>query len=295
VASELTKRVAVAAIGIPFALIVLYVGGWIMAAVLAAIAAAAAGELYRIARQRGIEPFIMIGCALAALPVLSTVLARHDPGTAMMWSWLIFLAATPVVASVALFGRGVTRAPLTAMSVTIFGAFFTGGTLACAMFLRMMPVASEAPHAQRWVGPAFVLFPLALTWISDTAAFFGGRAFGRRKLMPSVSPGKTVAGAVAGVVGTVAAGTVYAHFVFRGWLGVPVSAAAGALAGLIVSPVAQVGDLVESLLKREAGVKDSGALLPGHGGVLDRFDSLFFTIPVTYWLLATLLGTGVVS
>src|SRR5687767_14854801 len=265
-----------------------------MAIVLAAIAAAAAGELYRLARQRGVEPFILFGCALAALLVLSTVLAP-DTSTAVGWSWVIILAAVLVAGTAALFRRGVGSAPLTVMSVTVCGALFTGGTLAYAMFLRMMEVASEAPQAQRWVGPAFVLFPLALTWISDTAAFFGGRAFGRRKLMPSVSPGKTVAGAVAGVLGTVVAGAVYAHFVFRGWLGVPVSAPAGALAGLIVSPVAQVGDLVESLLKREAGVKDSGGLLPGHGGVLDRFDSLFFTIPVTYWLLSALLGRGVVS
>lgn len=292
-ASELTKRVAVAAIGIPLAIVVLYMGGWIMAVVLAAIAAAAAAELYRIARRHGVEPFFVVGCVLAALPVLSTVLAP-DPRAAAAWSWMIVLATSLYVATVALFRRGVADAPLAAMSVTVFGALFTGGTLACAMFLRTLTVPSTAPDVHRWVGPAFVLFPLALTWMNDTAAFFGGRAFGRRKLMPSVSPGKTVAGAVAGVVGTVAAGAVYAHFVFRGWLGVPVSAAAGALAGLIVSPVAQLGDLVESLVKREAGVKDSGGLLPGHGGVLDRFDSLFFTIPVTYWLLAALLGGGVV-
>jgi phosphatidate cytidylyltransferase len=293
VPSELTKRVAVAAIGIPLALVVLYVGGWVMAVVLAAIAAAASAELYRLARQRAIEPFVLVGCVLAALPVLFTVLAP-EPRAAVAWSWVVFLATSLYVATAALFRRGVARAPLAAMSVTVFGALFTGGTLACAMFLRALPVTTTAPSVQHWVGPAFVLFPLALTWMSDTAAYFGGRAFGRRKLMPSVSPGKTVAGAVAGVVGTVAAGAVYAHFVFRGWLGVPVSAAAGGLAGLVISPVAQLGDLVESLLKREAGVKDSGGLLPGHGGVLDRFDSLFFTIPVTYWLLAALLGRSVV-
>jgi phosphatidate cytidylyltransferase len=293
VANELTKRVAVAAVGIPIALVVLYLGGWVMAVVLAAIAAAAAAELYRIARQRGVEPFPVSGCALATVPVLSTVLAP-DSRTAMAWSWLIVLAMSLYFATAALFRRGVGRFPFAALSVTVFGALFTGGTLACAMFLRTMPVMPDEPAAHRWVGSAFVLFPMALTWTNDTAAFFGGRAFGRRKLMPSVSPGKTVAGAVAGVLGTVAAGAVYAHFVFRGWLGVPISAAAGALAGLVVSPVAQLGDLVESLLKREAGVKDSGVLLPGHGGVLDRFDSLFFTFPVTYWLLAVLLRTRVV-
>jgi phosphatidate cytidylyltransferase len=157
-----------------------------------------------------------------------------------------------------------------------------------------MTIPTAYGDTERWVGPALLTLPLALTWIGDTCAYFGGRAFGKRKLIPSVSPGKTVAGAVASVVGTVVAGAIYAQFVLHDWLGVPLSLVAGALTGLVVSPVAQIGDLAESLLKREAGVKDSGTLLPGHGGVLDRFDSLFFTIPVTYWVLALLLARDLV-
>jgi phosphatidate cytidylyltransferase len=128
-----------------------------------------------------------------------------------------------------------------------------------------------------------------MAWVGDTCAYFGGRAFGRRKLLPSVSPAKTVEGALSAVVGTVAIGALYAWGVFGIWLNVPIGPVAGALAGLLVSPVAQIGDLAESLFKREAGVKDSGRLLPGHGGVLDRFDSLFFAIPVVYWFLTLAL------
>ncbi|MEX0906954.1 MAG: phosphatidate cytidylyltransferase [Gemmatimonadota bacterium] len=289
--SELSRRVAVAAVGIPFALAVLYLGGWPLALVLAGIAAAAATELYRLARQRGARPFTASGAILAAVPVL-LALALEAPGDAAAWSWRVFLAASLIATAVAIFRRGVEGAPLAAAAVTVFGALLTGGSLAHALYLRQMPVAVFAAGADRWVGPALLLFPLILTWLSDTTAYFGGRRFGRHKLIPVVSPGKTVEGAVAGVLGTVVTGAVYAHFVFDAWLGLPLGAALGAGIGLIVSPVAQLGDLAESLLKREAGVKDSGTLLPGHGGVLDRFDSLFFTIPTTYWLLAIVLHVG---
>jgi phosphatidate cytidylyltransferase len=298
-ASELTRRVAVAAIGIPLALVVIYVGGWALAVLIAMIAAAATTELFRIAAARGVRPFVAGGALLATVPALLAGLNPTVEFTAA-WSWIIFTLAALLVATVAIFRRGVGGGPLTATAVTVFGALFTGGTLAFAVLLRelwLMPVpvtaaALEVRPASEWVGRALLLLPLVLTWTSDTAAYFGGRAMGRRKLIPAVSPGKTVEGAIWGVAGTVFVGAVYAHFVLAGWLGLPIGLAAGALIGLLVSPLAQLGDLAESLLKREAGVKDSGALLPGHGGMLDRFDSLFFTIPVTYWLIEVVLYRG---
>jgi phosphatidate cytidylyltransferase len=284
-ASELTKRVAVAAVGIPLAVLLLYIGGWILALVLAGIAAAGAAEFYRLARQRDVRPFAVAGAVLAAIPLLLTV-ATSD---AEVWAWRVFVAAALLLAAAAIFRRGVGGAPLTVMAVTLFGALFTGGTLLYAMLLRLMPVAGASVEWSSWVGPALLAFPMTLTWMGDTFAYFGGRAFGRRKLIPAVSPAKTVEGALSGVIGTTIVGAVYALVIFGMWLGVPVSVGMGALIGLIVSPIAQVGDLAESLLKREAGVKDSGTLLPGHGGVLDRFDALFFSIPVTYWLLTLVL------
>jgi phosphatidate cytidylyltransferase len=291
VASDLTQRTAVAAAGIPLALIVIYIGGWALAVLLAAIAAGAAAELFRMARRRGSDALQWPGVALAALLVL--VAAGVDtPVHAASWMWWILMGAVLLVATLAIFLRGVTGSPLGASALTVFGALYTGGSLAHAVFLRAMDVP-VGTAAVAWVGPALLLFPLLLTWSSDTAAYFGGRTFGRHKLVPSVSPAKTVEGAVAGVLGTVLMGALFGLLVFDRWLGMPLGAGAGAAIGLIVSPVAQVGDLAESLFKREAGVKDSGALLPGHGGLLDRFDSLFFSIPVTYWLLSLLLrGTA---
>jgi phosphatidate cytidylyltransferase len=284
-ASELTRRVAVSAVGIPLAILILYIGGWVLALALAGIAAGGASEVHRFARQRGVQPFAVAGVALAAVPVLLTMLTPD----AEMWAWRTFVAATLLIATAAIFRRGVAGAPLATIAITVFAALFTGGTLMYAMLLRLTPVPGASTEWAQWVGPALLAFPFTLTWMGDTLAYFGGRAFGRRKLIPSVSPAKTVEGALSGVIGSTIVGALYALFVFGMWLDVPVSVLTGALIGLIVSPIAQIGDLVESLLKREAGVKDSGTLLPGHGGVLDRFDALFFSIPVTYWLLMLVL------
>jgi phosphatidate cytidylyltransferase len=291
-ASELSRRVAVAAVGIPVAMAIIYIGGWALAVFIALIAAGAALELFRLAELRGVRAFRFAGAFLTAVPVLAAA-AAETPDFAAAWAWRVFVATSLVVASLAIFRRGVSGAPLTVTAVTVFGALFTGGTLAYAVFLREMNVPAFNSDAARWVGPALLTFPLVLTWISDTAAYFGGRTWGRRKLIPAVSPAKTVEGAVSGVIGTLLAGAVYGHFVLNGWLGLPLGVGFGVLVGLVASPVAQLGDLAESLLKREAGVKDSGTLLPGHGGVLDRFDSLFFTIPVVYWMIELALRGGV--
>jgi phosphatidate cytidylyltransferase len=131
-------------------------------------------------------------------------------------------------------------------------------------------------------GIALLLLPLLLTWANDIGAYAVGRALGHRKLMPAVSPGKTVAGAVGGVVVTVAACWLYVGRVLVPWADLGLNLSGIVIFGVAVSIMAQIGDLAESLLKREAGVKNSSRLFPGHGGVLDRIDSLLFVLPVAY-------------
>ena len=157
----------------------------------------------------------------------------------------------------------------------------SAGISASGLILIAFPLSFAIPlHAIRGQGPALLLFALVIVWVGDTAAYFVGRAIGKRPFAPHLSPKKTWEGAAAGFLGS-----ILVAFVFMPWVNVPLihllgMAALGSVAG-------QVGDLLESGYKRSAGIKDSGTLLPGHGGVLDRIDALILAIPVVwyYWIL----------
>ena len=276
--SELTKRVLAALVLAPVVIAAAYVGRGALSALLGILAALAAWELGRIAREGGIRP-LAAGVALAAaIPLL--VQAWFEGVFAVPLS----LAATVLVAllGAAIWRRGVDGRPLASVAVTVFAALYTGGTLAFAYGLRYHRFTIAAEPA---TGTALLFFPIVLTWASDIGAYFVGRAVGRRKLIPAVSPGKTVEGALGGVAVTVIVAWAYVELVLRPVAGLTLRPAGLVLFGLAISVAAQLGDLAESLLKREAGVKDSSHLIPGHGGVLDRLDSLFFVLPVAYLLL----------
>lgn len=149
----------------------------------------------------------------------------------------------------------------------LFGFIYISVPLAHLAMLRTQP------HGKQWV-----LLVLMVVMLNDTCAYFTGTFFGRRKLYPSVSPKKSIEGAIGGLVGSVLAAGL-AHLTFAPWT--PLLQLL--LLGLVVGVVAELGDLFESLLKRSFGVKDSGTLIPGHGGILDRLDSLMFAFPLTYY------------
>lgn len=136
-------------------------------------------------------------------------------------------------------------------------------------------------HAQGREGPRLLLFVLVLIWASDSAAYFAGRAFGKHPFAPHLSPKKTWEGSIAGF-----ASSIVVAFAFMRWLSVPIVILLGAAA--VGNVAGQIGDLLESAYKRSAGVKDSGALLPGHGGMLDRIDALILAIPVVWYYFVLL-------
>jgi phosphatidate cytidylyltransferase len=279
--SELARRVGFAVVAIPVAIGVMWFGGLPLALLLALIAGLGAWELYRIAEAAGVRPFTWAGAlASAVVPLLvwaSQAGLARVPISAATLAVLALLAAS-------IWLRGVDGRPLPATAITLLGVVYTGVMLSFGYALRYYPYAIGDR-----AGLAVVLLPLLLTWSSDTGAYFVGRALGRRKLIPSVSPGKTVAGAVGAVVVTALVSVLYTRYALRPAAQLAFSPIGAVLFGLVISVVAQVGDLFESLIKREAGVKDSSHIIPGHGGVLDRFDSLFFVLPVAYPLLLWLL------
>ena len=166
---------------------------------------------------------------------------------------------------------------------TLGGILYVGWLLSYLVALRLEPGTAAFPNA----GRDFVFLALLATFGSDTAAYFVGKAWGRHKLAPSISPGKTWEGTIAGVIGAV---IVAYLFTLEAPLQLPLSWWQAILLGLAISVFGQLGDLVESLLKRNCGVKDSGALMPGHGGLLDRMDSVLFAGVVVYlWYIYVVL------
>lgn len=169
------------------------------------------------------------------------------------------------------------------LSHTVFGLLYIVLGMGALLIIRKneLYMFMNMPFEYDYWGVTILWLLLLTTWASDTLAYFSGVAFGKHHIVPSISPNKTLEGFVGGFVGTLLMGIIYAFFV-----GIPVSM--GAMVGLIVGVLAPLGDLFESKLKRICNVKDSGVLLPGHGGVLDRFDSLLFTAPAV-WAYITLL------
>jgi phosphatidate cytidylyltransferase len=300
VSSELTRRVLFGVVAAPIVIGILIAGDAALAGLVAIASAIGAWEFYRIARSAGMTPLDNAGIVIAGLiPLLvhARYLHLYNPDGAVGPASLAALVIVALFAAV-IWVRGVTGKPLGAVAATALGAAYTGGLLSFAYAIRYheyaFAPASLAIGSWRTSIPSgglLVLLPVLLTWASDIGAFAVGRTLGRHKLIPSVSPGKTVEGAIGGLVACMLLAWIYARFLLRPATHLDFRwAPLGALFfGALASVAAQVGDLAESLLKRESGVKDSSHLIPGHGGVLDRLDSLFFVLPVAYVALNAML------
>ena len=273
---NLLVRIAFAVPAIAGTLVVLRLGGWVLAAFLACLGLLGTRELYHVARRQGVEPLDGLGYAAAAVIPFATVWATGSPehwAEPAIFVGALWLLAVLTAATVA---RGPERRPLAAVAVTVFGVLYASALLAFTVAIRHGDHSEAHPVGST----ALVVMPLALTWICDTCAMAAGTWLGGPRLAPVLSPKKTWAGAIGGSVGALAAALLYGPLVLDR-VAVHLGGLQLVTVGAAVAVAAQTGDVAESLLKREAGLKDSSSLIPGHGGVLDRLDSLYFVVPVT--------------
>lgn len=246
------KRVITALFLIPIAVYsTLFAPWWLLSAVVVIVALLSFREY--TAMTGTISPLgYVAGILILAVP--------HDATALLML--LSTLAALSLALSAADPAKGFARSGALALGIIyVFGSWKTGILL-------------------HQINPNWLMFGLAVNWIGDTGAYYVGKNFGRHKLAPMISPGKSWEGAVASAVTGVAFGLIYLPLAIKG-----TSLWKAGLLALAANVAGQVGDLAESAIKRGAGVKDSGTLLPGHGGVLDRLDSTMFALPVLYSLL----------
>ena len=309
------KRVLTAAVLVPLVLLAVFRAPlWLFALFVAGIIVLALHEYLNIAEAAGIKPFRWLTYAVSMIPIIAVWVAivialhvstpRHYAIYPVDLPALRTLSILPIIApaifGVALVFRKDLHGGLASVAASAFGVLYVAGSLS-----RMITLRADG------AGNILLIFVLLSVWAGDTAAFYVGRSIGKHKLAPIVSPNKSWEGAIASVIASVV--VAFAVFHFRAQLSgyfvrSPLSGTGGwtfytpletvtfevgpihiIMLGVITNVAAQFGDLFESALKRGAGVKDSGTLLPGHGGVLDRIDALLFAIPVV-WYYAQLTG-----
>jgi len=258
---NLLKRTAVGVIGVPAIYLLIRAGSWFLLALVVAQAGLAAREFYALAGKA--RPLARAGIILAAAVPLAVFFAVE--GRKPEWAVLALLIAVAVSSAAALGAIDSVEGAISRISITGFGIFYLGGLFSLQLFLRQGPAGAD-----------WLLLAYLATWCVDIGSYLAGSVLGRHKLSPVLSPGKTWEGAAGGVVFAVAAGWLAGTAVL-GLFG-PLTAV---LYGVAIAVAAPAGDLVESVWKRDAGVKDSSGIIPGHGGILDRFDSLLLTVPVT--------------
>jgi len=270
----LGKRILTALIGVPIAVYVINYGEWLFAAAVLVLTLLAWHEFYMMLQNKNIKVFYSLGIIINIF-----ILGCAWLGNTQEIAFLIFLCTLLTLLKIVSSGTKFTVADA---AFSLLGISYIGMSFAHLLLLRYTDKSLYlmTSWGELSAGAAYVWLAFVGTWASDTFAYFVGSYFGRHKLCPKISPNKTTEGALGGMFGSIVA-LVILGMLFK----LPISHCA--IMGLLVGIVAPIGDLVESAMKRFAGVKDSGHILPGHGGILDRFDSILFTVPAVYYYMHT--------
>lgn len=287
--SELVRRLFTAAILIPIVLTVIIEGGLIYLAVVSLFSLVAQREFYGLIEDKGAQPLVRLGLAFGLAVNIVAYWGNEYHAT-------LLLTASLLVLMIAQLGKREMTESLASISGTFFGVFYVAWLLSHATVLRFfhgavlsktsaVEVASLGIDSES--GIFFMTYCLAVVIACDVGAYFAGRAWGRRKLAPAISPNKSIEGAIGGIAAGMSMGLIVKGVFDFYWgdLSAVLPWYLVVVFALVLSLVGIAGDLVESLLKRDAAVKDAGGVLPGMGGVLDRIDAHLLAIPVFYYLL----------
>ncbi len=277
---SLGLRIASSVLFVPLLLLLARAGGVAWLGFVAVQTMLGLDEFYRMARSKGLEPVRWLGF-LGALALLGWAYRPQTPNAALLaTSGLLLLLALAL-------RRGGQPRVLESAAVSAFGVLYVGWLSAHFVLLRELPWRAGLAYAD---GSSLVLYAFLVTWSCDTGAYVVGRFFGRTRPWGTISPRKTLEGSLGGFVCAIVAAQIGAVTFLRPEGGGPLLTWPHALAvGALVGVCGQVGDLVESLFKRDSASDDSSALIPGHGGVLDRFDSLYFSAPIVYHYLRAVI------
>ena len=267
---SLRLRIVSGLLFVPLLVVMSRAGGFVFLAFVVAEVMLGLLEFYRMMFRKGLQPYVRLGLG-AALGLLWVMFRPHTPQVDALVTGVLLLTLALELR------RPEARQRVEDMAVTVFGVLYVGWLSAHFVLLRELPWRAGTPYAD---GASYVLLAFFITWSCDTGAYAVGRVFGRRRPWALISPRKSLEGALGGLLFAVLAALI-ARFWFARYLRVWDAAALGLLVGVF----AQVGDLVESLLKRDTAHGDSSDFIPGHGGILDRFDSLYFSAPLVFYYL----------
>jgi phosphatidate cytidylyltransferase len=274
------QRILTALVGIPLIILTLFTWhGNLFVVAMGILSILGAHEFFRaVKQQQKGNPNEILGIILCATIAVAGYLSTMDFTTdSLMISLFIILTATPLLGLITEIFRP-NRAPVANIGALFLGVFYIGWLFFFIPLIRrslMNDMSVSGIPGKYDQGAFLVLYIFSMIWATDTFAFFFGKLLGKRKLCPSLSPGKTVVGALGGLFGGIIIGLLVGH-----WFKISIYHAMSM--GIIAGIFSQIGDLVESAIKRDLGIKDFGALLPGHGGVLDRFNSALIVFPALF-------------
>ncbi len=275
--SNLTQRILTAIIGVPLLLLVFYFGSYYFLAFILLIVGFGSYEFFRLVDNKNLDSKKVIGIVFCIILPIGAY-----------FGYLYFIFLFTLVSIFTLFinlqKQDLSNA-LIGAGTKFLGIVYIGWFLSHAILIRninesIFPYIDNTNIKNNDIGFFWIVFVVACTFLNDSAAYFFGKYKGKIKLVPRLSPGKTVEGTVCGIFMALLSG-MFINLIFSS----PISYKWAMLLGFVVGVVAVLGDLIESMFKRSVSIKDSGGLLPGHGGVLDRFDSLILVFPVMYYLI----------